>query len=141
MLLGSRGTRLRQPGDAHILMEYLDATDSDNYHRWLEWSNEHKPLAQALWPAVQQLAIHELYVYVPDLFDLAKAIDDATKLKEEIDHLVVRKLLILAERYQQHDNRAAATRILDEALALDPENTEIEAARATMQNSKKAAVP
>src|SRR6476620_2654488 len=37
VLLGSSGTRLRQPGDAHILMQYLDALDSDNYHRWLEW--------------------------------------------------------------------------------------------------------
>src|SRR5258705_13252513 len=88
VLVGSRGTRLRRPGDAGILLQYLDATDSDNYHRWLEWSNDHKPLAQVFWPAVQQLAIHELYVYVPDLFDLAKTIDDGVKLKHELDRVV-----------------------------------------------------
>jgi len=92
VLVGSRGTRVRRPGDAHILMQYLDAKDSEDDHRWLEWSNDHKPLAQALWPAVQQLALHEQYVYVPDLFDLAKSIDDPVKLKEELDRIVAERV-------------------------------------------------
>src|SRR5262245_52966935 len=80
VLVGSRGTRLRRPGDAGILLQYLDATESDNAHRWVQWSNKNKPLAQLLWPAVQQLAVHNLYICVPDLFELAKTIDDAVKL-------------------------------------------------------------
>jgi hypothetical protein len=92
VLVGSRGTRLRQPGDAHILMQYLDAKDSQDAHRWLDWSNDHKPLAQELWPAVQQMAVHELYVYIPDLFDLAKAIDDPVKLKQELDRVVAERV-------------------------------------------------
>jgi hypothetical protein len=139
VLLGSRGTRLRQPGDAHILMLYLDATDSDHYHRWLEWSNEHKELAQAMWPAVQRLALHELYIDIPDLFDVVKTIEDATKLKQELDRLVARKLLPLARKYEQHDNRSAAIKVLDEALSLVPADAEIQAARASLDKPEQEA--
>jgi hypothetical protein len=92
VLIGSRGTRLRRPGDAHILMQYLDAKDSESNYRWLKWSTDHPPLAQVFWPAVQQVAIEELYVYVPDLFDLAKTIDDPTELKAALDRVVTQSI-------------------------------------------------
>jgi hypothetical protein len=91
VLIGSRGTRLRRPGDAHILIEYLDAKESDDYHRWARWSESHAALAKAFWPGVQRLAIGEAYVYMPDLFDLAKSIDDPVKLQQEVDRLVAEK--------------------------------------------------
>jgi hypothetical protein len=136
VLVGSRGTRLRRPGDAGILVQYLDATESDNAHRWVQWSNKNKPLAQLLWPAVQRLAVHDLYLYVPDLFDLAKTVDDAVKLKQELNHLVAEKLLLLARRHSDHEDHAGTIEILDEALALEPENAELKAARATASAAK-----
>jgi len=129
VLVGSRGTRLRRPGDAGILVQYLDATESDNSHRWVQWSNKNKQLAKLLWPAVQQLAVHELYVYVPDLFDLAKTTDDAVKFKKELNHVVAEKLLVLARRNLDREDKAAAIEILDEALSREPENADIKAAR------------
>src|SRR5262245_17880682 len=92
VLIGSRGTRVRRPRESHILMECPDATDSQNDDRWLDWCNGHKPLAQVLWPAVQQLALHDLYVYIPDLFDLAKTIDDPVKLKQELDRVLAERI-------------------------------------------------
>jgi len=92
VLIGSRGARLRRPGDAHILIEYLDAKESDDYHRWARWSESHATLAKVFWPGVQRLAIGEAYVYMPDLFDLAKSIDDPVKLQQEVDRLVAEKL-------------------------------------------------
>jgi hypothetical protein len=129
VLVGSRGTRLRRPGDAGILVQYLDATESDNSHRWVQWSNKNKQLAKLLWPAVQQLAIHELYVYIPDLFDLTKTIDDPAKFKKELDHVVAEKLLLEARRNLDREDKAMAIEILDEALLRDPENAEIKTAR------------
>ena len=77
LIAGSRGVASTK-GDASILMTYLDATDGDDYHRWVKRSEEHPKLAPILWPAVQRLARHELYVFVPDLFDLAKLMRGST---------------------------------------------------------------
>ena len=45
VLVGSRGTHLRRPGDAGILMLYLDATQEGSDRRWLRWSNDNKQLS------------------------------------------------------------------------------------------------
>lgn len=85
VLFGSRGTRQRRPGDAGILMQYLDATDVGSNLRWEEWTEKHDEQAKILWPALQQLALAELYVFVPDLFEAAKRLSDPAELKAAID--------------------------------------------------------
>jgi hypothetical protein len=95
VLAGSRGTRQRQPGDAHILMEYLDAKEGDektSSYRWVEWSEKHASLAKVFWPAIRQAAIREHYAAMPDLFDLTKSIDDPAQLQRELDRLLAEKL-------------------------------------------------
>jgi hypothetical protein len=92
VLVGSRGTRLRRPGDAGILVQYLDATEIGSSLRWDAWTENHAEQAKLLWPAIQQLALQEKYVYVPDLFDLAKTIEDPTNLKAAINRLLTEKL-------------------------------------------------
>ena len=92
VLVGSRGSRLRRPGDAGLLITYLDAKDSEDDHRWARWSEKHAEGAKVFWPAVQELALHEKYLFVPDLFDLAKSISDAPQLKTELDRLVAEKV-------------------------------------------------
>src|SRR5262245_29968413 len=72
LVVGSRGMRLMRKGDASILLGYLDMMDGENHHRWVRWSEDHSQQAKILWPAVQRLAIHQLYVFVPELFELAK---------------------------------------------------------------------
>jgi len=92
VLVGSRGSRLRRPGDAGLLITYLDAQDSEDEHRWARWSEKHAELAKVFWPAVQELAVHDKYLFVPDLFDLAKSISDSPQLKKELDRLVAEKV-------------------------------------------------
>ncbi len=130
VLVGSRGTRVRRPGDAGILVQYLDAMEAGNYHRWVRWTEEHDKLAKEFWPGVQQFALRELYVFMPDLFDLTKSIADPATLKQAIDHLLAQKLLLLARRHSEQNDTPAAIKVLDEALALDPENAQIKDARA-----------
>lgn len=129
IVVGSRGPRLLRQGDAHILTTYLDSKDSKDFHRWVKWSEDHPPLAKIFWPAVQRLASHELYVFVPALFELAKTIDDPQKLQQELHGEVARKLLFLARRLQVQDDHAAAINVLDEAIVLDAANNELRAAR------------
>jgi hypothetical protein len=138
IILGSRGTKLQRKGDAGILIRYLDATDAEEDLRWVKWSEEHPKLADVLWPAVQRLASRELYVFVPDLFDLAKQHDDPAVLQPAIDRLAADKLLFLARRLTEQESHAAALEALDEAAALDPENKEIVRARQTAAVAARA---
>jgi hypothetical protein len=119
VLVGSRGTRLRRPGDAGLLIEYLDAKESDDYHRWARWSEEHDALAKVFWPAVQQLAMNEQYVYLPDLFDLTKTIDDSVKLKQEVDRVV-------AERGQESGGRSQGFKALSSSDMKNDRNDALE---------------
>jgi len=82
-ITAQRGART-QTGDAQLLVEYLDAKNSDDYHRWVKWSEDHPKLAAELWPAVQKLAAARRYVDIPDLFDLAKAADERAAFKEQL---------------------------------------------------------
>jgi len=136
IIAGSRGVR-QSKGDAGILMKYLDATDSADYHRWVKWSEEHPKLAPVLWPAVQRLAQHELYVFVPDLFDLAKSIEDPVKLRQELDRIVAAKLLFLGRRLTDRGEHAAARDTLAEAAQLDSTSEEIKAAHTAAEKEAK----
>lgn len=136
IIVGSRGTKMFRKGDASILMQYLDSRDAGDYHRWVKWSEDNPKLAKVFWPAVQRLAGHDLYIFIPDLFLLAKQHSDAVKLQAAIDKLVAEKLLFLARRLQGRAEHAEAVKVLDEAAKLDPANKEIVKARET---SKAAA--
>jgi hypothetical protein len=128
VLIGSRGTRLRRPGDAGILMQYLDAEESNNVYRWVRWSEQNSELAKVLWPAVQRVALHDMYIFVPELFDLAKSVDDPKKLQQNLDQFVAGKLLILGRRMVERKD-LAAVKVLDEAITLDPANEQLKEAR------------
>jgi hypothetical protein len=133
IVIGSRGTKMFRKGDAAILMQYLDSQDANDYHRWVKWSEDHPNLAKVLWPSVQRLAEDELYVFIPDLFDLAKVIDEPVKLKQALNRTVAAKLLFLARRLQEREEHAEAIKLLDEAATLDPANKELAKARETSQ--------
>ena len=70
---GSRGTKHLVNGDADILVRYLEAQDAEDYYVWVKWSEKNANLAKAFWPAVSRLAQEEQYVFIPDLFELAKS--------------------------------------------------------------------
>lgn len=92
VLVGSHGTRLRRPGDAGILIQYLDAEEKGDTRRWVQWSEKNVELAKILWPAVQRLALNEAYVFVPDLFELAKAAHCEEEFQEAVKGLLKAKL-------------------------------------------------
>ncbi len=92
VLVGSQGTRLRRPGDAGILMQYLDAKQPGDTSRWVYWSEKNETLAEIIWPAAQQLALADAYVFVPDLFDLAKTLDCDEQLKPAVQSFLSTKI-------------------------------------------------
>ncbi len=138
VIVGSRGTRQRRPGDAGILLQYLDAEESSNVYRWTRWSEQNMELAKALWPAVQRLALRDMYLFVPELFEIAKLSEGPAKLQEDVDGFVAGKLLVLGRQLQARKNAAEAVKVLDEALLLAPEIEEIKKASEEAREAVKA---
>ena len=138
IVIGTRWPKSRRRGDASILMQYFDAQDGASDYRWSKWSEDNPKLAKVFWPAVQRLAVHELYVFMPDLFDLAKRYDDPAQLKQALDKHVVEHLLVFGRRLQSRDQHAEAVKVLDDALKLDPANQELKRARETSKTAAGA---
>lgn len=81
-----------QPADAKLLTDFLKipyfgfamrrgaAAQSDLY--WHQWSIGHPEHAAVLWPQIQKLADRELYLLIPDVFQIADAaVTDATSVR------------------------------------------------------------
>jgi hypothetical protein len=139
IIFGSHGPRLHRRGDASILMQYLDAQDGKTMHRWVKWSEDHPPLAKVFWPAVQQLSVHELYVFLPELFELTKLHNDPVALQAALNKEIVKRLLFLARRQQDRADHAAALKVLAEAIAIDPTNQELQRAQSTSRAASQPA--
>ena len=60
-----------------ILTKYLYQKNPNGDSYWDDWSFRHPKRAAILWPVVQQAALKELYVCVPDLLRTAEAVGEA----------------------------------------------------------------
>ena len=125
----AKGVRAPKVGDAEILVHYLETKDAKDYHLWVKWSEANPKLAAIFWPAVSRLAQEELYIYIPDLFDLAKGASDPVALKSQLDKVVSVRLFELGRQLQDVEEHAEAVKYFKEAEKLDPENSFIKRAR------------
>ena len=128
VVTGNRGMRQVTIGDADILVRYLEAQDSNNYHLWMKWSEEHPKLAKVFWPAVSRLAQEEQYVHIPELFELASAATDPVALQSSLNRMLAERLLELGQRLLEAEEHAEAKKYLDEASRLEPANPQIKEA-------------
>ncbi len=102
-----------ETGDAQMLCNYLDVSGSRSPHFWLTWTKTHPLLAAEFWPVVAELARRELYLFTPDLFQLASSADDSGVFRQQTHDLMAEKLLHFAS-VQERLNRPAAVRHLAE---------------------------
>lgn len=129
IVIGMRGTSRPQTGDAEILCRYFDACDAEEQHVWLDWSKKHPQMASSLWPAIAQLSREDLYVYVPELIELAKNSQDSVRFQQQLNMRLAEQFYRVAQRCQQAENHAAAVRYLDEALKIDKNRADLRQAR------------
>jgi tetratricopeptide (TPR) repeat protein len=120
----------RVRGDAAILCEYLDASADKNDLYWKAWTEKHPELAKILWPAVAQTASRHLYVFIPDLFELARGVSDATALQRDVNTTLARRYRQLAEFQQQLGEHDTAVELLDRALIYAPNDAALRQRRA-----------
>ncbi len=127
-------------GDAQILVNYFDAKDGFKNPIWLEWSSNNPKLAAVLWPAISQLAKDELYIYVPQLFELAEGSQDGQDQQTfptELNSRLGKAYYEAAIRCQQVENHEAAIEYLQQALKYVPANADYQQAL----SKSKAALP
>lgn len=129
VVTATRGVRMPKIGDADILIRYLDSKDQGDYHVWVAWSEKHPELAKVFWPAVGLLAQEELYVFIPDLFELARGTADPGQFQKQLHRHVAERLFEVARRMQEDDEHAEAKRLLDEAVKLNPSDPLLKRAR------------
>ncbi|WP_153559051.1 hypothetical protein [Roseimaritima sediminicola] len=125
----SRGSLPRPPGDAEILVAYLDG---DSGTHWRTWSVDHPQQAQVLWPVIQRLARRELYVLVPDLFALAQSADSPEQLGEQMDQYLRYSYHQIAADLHAAGKSELAAELLDEALGDYPDAPRLRALRRSL---------
>ena len=95
-------------GDAQILCSYLDTSDDKGGLAWQHWSDTNPGAAKALWPLVAQLARQQLYLLVPELFELAGAEADPKALAQKLNRSLAAQYRRLAKIQQQLGNQDMA---------------------------------
>lgn len=129
--------RNNDKGDAEILTKYLDQRGAFGGDTWLEWTEdpETAEVAETLWPLVADLAYEELYILLPDLFDLARRypdIDEFVKAVHEELPTSIRKVAESekvggnAERASQLESFASRVAILEATPYETPESDDSE---------------
>jgi tetratricopeptide (TPR) repeat protein len=123
LVMSMRSGMVTLYGDAAILCMYLDAQDDTGFY-WQEWTEKHPELAKALWPLVAQTACQRLYLFIPDLFELAGQATDPVTLDRELRAALARNYARLAEVQQDLGQHEAAIELWDQALVHAPAHAE-----------------
>lgn len=116
-------------GDAAILGAYLDAVDDDDERYWEIWTNAHPELAQVLWPTVARVAHQQLYIFIPELMDLARSVADAEMLRREIARVLTRHYARLADVHLQLGDPETAAELYGTALEHSPGEADLQRRR------------
>ena len=82
----------RERFEADILTDILRESSNE----WNLWTEENPTLAPIFWTAIQDLAIHESYFAMPELFEFAKTKPTVENLKLEIARISQQAALDLA---------------------------------------------
>ncbi len=105
-------------GDAEILCRYLEALDQRGDLYWRQWSIRHPAAARVLWPLVAFAARQQLYVFVPDLFELADREVDPGRLAAGLRRSLAVQYERLADIQDQLENGFMASELRDHAALM-----------------------
>lgn len=132
LVYGTRSGVVNSRGDAAILCTYLDARDEDHNLVWKAWTEQHAAAAKVLWPLVAQVARRQLYLFVPELFDLARHATTPDALDRQLRTALARQYRQLAAIQQQLGDVRTAAELLEQALVLAPGDETLRQRRAAL---------
>lgn len=112
----------REDLDPHLLLRALLGQGASPFD-WEAWSKAHPAIAQQLWPRVQELAMAELYVLLPRVFQLAAASPNAHQFQTRLDQYLGDSFAELIEDWRaasQFERAESLRRIAAEEYPSDP---------------------
>ena len=104
--------------DELILVRYLEQRNAAYDLRWLKWSQNNPRLARAFWPVAWRVANEDLYVLIPELFELARYSPDPVDLDTKMRALIVQDGARIAGGEYQLANYERAAEIAAFVLAV-----------------------
>lgn len=130
--------------DAGILCGYLDTYGPKGGFLWKNWSDDHRDQAKLLWPAVAELARAEMYVLIPDLFDVVGKTEKAAEFKALLRETLADSYCRMARVEQRRGRHERAVELFTSALKHDGAHVDslrgrAESLRKLGQNDKAAA--
>lgn len=99
--------------DAAILTRAFDEIGPNGGFLWHRWSLDHPEMAKTLWPCVATLAEDYLYVYVPEVLDLARDAEDPAAFEKALLEKMQAIYSDLAEDERSSGRAAVAERLAD----------------------------
>ncbi len=117
----SWGLSASKPADAQLLVDQLELqAGSSDY--WRDWSKDHPQQAKIFWPTIQKLAIRELYMLMPPLFEIAQNDQSAEDLDKAIKERLQEDYFQLIQDMRGANKPELARELLLEALSDFPDN-------------------
>lgn len=132
-----RGVSGPTPADAEILTSYLalsrtGSTTGSSDSVWEEWSRSHPAAAKVLWPVIQRLARRELYILMPEIFEIATHQTQPQPLATAIDDHLRGAYVRLATDLRDAGRPDLAESLLQDAAADFPDDRQIDQLRRSL---------
>ena len=135
LVLARRAGVVITQGDAAILCAYLDSEDKDGNLCWKKWTEDHPKVAKILWPEVARVARRQLYMFTPEMLELATGAANVDAFALELNRLLARKYSDLADVQQQLELHETAVELLNEAIRYAPDDSELKERRSKSQQA------
>ncbi|MCA9224372.1 MAG: hypothetical protein KDA47_02130 [Planctomycetales bacterium] len=140
LIFEQSGATRRIQGDASILGTYLDMY-ADGDLVWLKWTNDHPKLAAVFWPAVAEVARHELYIWIPDLMNLPKGVGNPVELQTKLDAFMLENYQRFAREQFDRDRADLALELVEQGLKRAPNDAELLRLKSEAATKAKAKLP
>jgi hypothetical protein len=130
--------------DASILSQYLDKSLAPGGWFWEKWTKDHPKQAKVFWSAVTELAREKMYIFLPDLIEVARQHEEAANFNQLLGRSLADSYCVLARAQQQEEHHQRAIELYGRALKHDAEHVDAlrgraESLRSRGQNEKAAA--
>lgn len=109
----ARGLSFPRPADGQLLTQHLSLGSAPGF--WGQWSQDHPQAAATLWPKVQQIALRELYVMLPQTLELAQQLGDSPDFAQRMDEHIRNEYATMIEQARAAGQTDLAAELLAEA--------------------------
>jgi hypothetical protein len=133
----SAGVRQLPVGDAAILYRYLDAATAPGGKEWLDWTTSQPKAAAVMWPVVAQLARDQLYLYLPELLELANKADNVATFTTELNAFAARSYTQVADARRDLGRHNEAVKLYQAAIGFQQDHAAAQQGLAESQAALK----